>query len=605
MSRLLEQVNSPADLKKLTVSELAIYSREVREYILSVVEKRGGHLSSNLGAVELTVALHYVFDSPDDKLIFDVGHQSYTHKIITGRRDAFAALRTDEGVTGFPNAKESEHDHFTTGHSSTSLSLGLGMARARDLKNEDYNVVSVIGDGAFTGGMAFEALNDIGSHKTKMLVVLNDNKMSISENVGSFSEYLSKLRLSKKYAALKRNVKRAVRGLPFFGNRLVKFLDKTKEDFKSLIIPNKIFEDLGVKYYGPIDGHDVALLVDVLGKLKNYPKPAILHVITEKGKGVERVSRNPSRYHGVSPEGASDGISYASCVSPALKKIAELDKRVVAVTAAMSDGTGTAAFAEAFPDRFFDVGIAEQHAVSLCAGLAKAGMKPYFAVYSTFLQRAYDQIMHDVCLNRLPVTFLIDHAGYVDKDGETHQGLFDLSYLAAMPDLTVLQPKDGAEFNKMIDFSLDFDAPLAIRYPKNYFTDYPKTDFSLRWEYLKRSDNGVYVIAAGNRAIDAAMSVGEANVISARVIQPLDKTTLNEIRDAKLIITVEDGVKTGGFGERVLVYLTEAGSKAKIVRLGYDFDRAKTLDGTVAAENNGLTAKNIADIIEKTLKTFV
>lgn len=603
MSRLLEQVNSPADLKRLTVSELAIYSREVREYILSVVEKRGGHLSSNLGAVELTIALHYVFDSPEDKLVFDVGHQTYTHKIITGRRDAFAALRTDDGVTGFPNANESEHDHFTTGHSSTSLSLGLGMARARDLKGEKYNVVSVIGDGAFTGGMAFEALNDIGSHKTKMLVILNDNKMSISENVGAFSEYLSRLRLSKKYASLKRDVKRAVSGLPFFGSKLVKFLDKSKDELKSLLIPDKIFEDLGVKYYGPIDGHDVALLVDVLSKLKNYPKPAILHVVTEKGKGVERVSRDPGKYHGVSPAGGCDGISYSSRVSPALIEMAKRDKRVVAVTAAMADGTGTTAFGEAFPDRFFDVGIAEQHAVSLCAGLAKAGMKPYFAVYSTFLQRAYDQIMHDVCLNKLPVTFLVDHAGFVDKEGETHQGLFDLSYLAAMPDLTVLQPKDGDEFVKMLDFSLSFRAPLAIRYPKNYFNVYPPTDFRLGWEYIKRSKRNIYVIAAGNRALDIAVAAGDVNVISARTIQPVDKDVLDEISDAKLIITIEDGIKTGGFGERVLAYLYGKGSRAKIVGIGYDFDLSKTLDEAKAASANGFTTRNIRDIIENTIKT--
>lgn len=602
MSRLLEQVNSPADLKRLTVSELAIYSRELREYILSVVEKRGGHLSSNLGAVELTVALHYVFDSPTDKLIFDVGHQTYSHKIITGRRDAFAALRTDEGVTGFPNAAESEHDHFTTGHSSTSLSLGLGMARARDLKGENYNVVSVIGDGAFTGGMVFEALNDVGAHKTKMLVVLNDNKMSISKNVGAFSEYLSKLRLSKNYAAFKRNVKRAVRGLPFFGNKLVKVLDRSKDDLKNLVLPNKIFEDLGVKYYGPIDGHDVALLVDVLGRLKNYPKPAILHVITEKGKGVDRVSRDPERYHGVSPADGNDGVSYASHVSPALIGLAKRDERVVAVTAAMADGTGTAGFRDVFPDRFFDVGIAEQHAVSLCAGLAKAGMKPYFAVYSTFLQRAYDQVMHDVCLNKLPVTFLIDHAGYVDKDGETHQGLFDLSYLSAMPNLTILQPKDGIEFMKMLDFSLSFDAPLAIRYPKSYRRVYPDTAFGLGWEFIRRSDSGVYVIAAGNRALDVATESGDVNVISARVIQPLDKCVLDGIGDAKLIVAVEDGVKTGGFGERVLAFMTESGKRAKVVRIGYDFARAKSLDEATAAADNGFTAPNIRDIIEKTLK---
>lgn len=601
MSRLIERVNSPSDLKRLTLEELKEYSREVREYVLSVVERQGGHLSSNLGAVELTVALHYVFDSPNDKLIFDVGHQTYAHKLITGRREAFERLREDGGISGFPNAAESNHDHFTVGHSSTSLSLGLGMARARELKGENYDVVSVIGDGAFTGGEAFEALNDIGAHKDRMIIVLNDNEMSISHNVGAFSEYLSRLRLSKKYSSLKRDVKRAVSAMPFFGDRLARFLDDSKEGVKGLIIRNKIFEDLGVKYFGPIDGHDLGALIDMLKMLKRYNKPALLHVVTQKGRGVDRVRREPSKYHGVAAANAEKLNSYSELVSQSLCELASRDERVAVVTAAMADGTGTAEFGKKFPRRFFDVGIAEQHATTLCAGLAKAGMKPYFAVYSTFLQRAYDQVLHDVCLNDLPVTFLVDHAGFVEGDGATHQGAYDISYLSAIPSMTIFQPKDGDELKKMLEFSLGFDRPLAIRYPKGYSTRYPSTEFSLGWEFLRKTSGGAYIVAAGDRAIDLAMKIDGASVISARVISPLDQAFIDELGSAKLVITIEDGVRRGGLGEAVLSALNERGYRGKFVNLGYDGAPACHAART-AMEKSGLTEAHVLEIIEKHLK---
>ncbi|MBQ8882449.1 MAG: 1-deoxy-D-xylulose-5-phosphate synthase, partial [Clostridia bacterium] len=395
MNEILEKVNSPNELKQLTKSELVAYCNQARDFIVEKVTKTGGHLSSNLGAVELSVALHYVFNSPLDKIVFDVGHQSYTHKLITGRRDLFDMLRHDGGMSGFPNADESEHDHFTTGHSSNSLSLGLGLARGRDLMGENYNVISVIGDGAFTGGQAYEALCDIGAHKDKMLIVLNDNEMSISKNVGAFSEHLAKLRLSKKYSSLKFSVKRAVSGLPFFGDKLVKLLERTKNSVKSSLIVNKIFENLGVKYYGPINGHDLGAMIDMLDKLKDFNGPALLHIVTEKGKGVDYVSQEPSKFHGVSPQGEKRDISYASVVRNKMIELAKVDKKVVAVTAAMANGTGLDYFAQTYPNRYFDVGIAEQHAVSMCAGLAKSGLKPYFTVYSSFLQRAFDQVIED------------------------------------------------------------------------------------------------------------------------------------------------------------------------------------------------------------------
>lgn len=602
MSEFLEKVNSPADLKKLTLKELGVYAGEVREFILETVKKQGGHLSSNLGSVELTVALHYVFDCPSDKLLFDVGHQAYTHKIITGRREEFKKLRSDDGVSGFPNARESEFDAFTMGHSSTSLSLGVGFSRARDILRQNYEVVAVIGDGAFTGGMAFEALNDIGANKEKMIIVLNDNKMSISKNVGAFSEYLARLRLSKRYSSFKYNIKKGISALPFFGDEVVNVLDRAKDNVKISLLPDKIFENLGVKYYGPFDGHDIGGLVGVLKKLKDEKGPVLLHVLTNKGNGVESVMENPGKFHGVGPEGSvSREISFASVVERKLCAMAEKNDRIVAVTAAMSMGTGLERFAEKYTDRYFDVGIAEEHAVTMCAGFAAAGLKPFFAVYSSFLQRAFDQTLHDVCIDCRPVTFLVDHAGAVGGDGVTHQGIFDISYLSLIPNLTVMQPKDGAELEDMLEFAEKFNGPLAVRYPKSfeYAFDEHSLVSSLEWEFVTRSNSNIYVLAVGNRMIKAALGLINVNVVNARVIKPLDRKFLDSVPDGALVVTLEDGIVKGGFGESVRAYYSSSGRKISVETLGYpDKFQYYSSEERILSEA-GLTAAGIAGVIDK------
>ena len=602
MSDYLEKVNSPADLKKLSKKELGAYADEVRNLIVETVKRCGGHLASNLGAVELTIALHYVFDCPKDKILFDVGHQSYTHKIITGRRDKFSGLRRDGGISGFPNAEESEFDPVTTGHSSTSLSVGLGMARARDLAGDDYNVVAVIGDGAFTGGMTFEALNDIGANKEKVIIVLNDNKMSISKNVGAFAEYLSKLRLSKRYNTIKYDIKKGVGALPFFGDKLVDFLDKTKDDVKASLLPNKFFENLGIKYYGPFDGHDIGDLTDILARLKNNKGPVLLHVVTHKGNGVSEAMESPDKYHGVSPQNGEihREISFSSVVSRELCKLAEADDKVVAVTAAMAIGTGLNDFAAKYPDRYFDVGIAEEHATAMCAGFAAAGYKPFFAVYSSFWQRAFDQTITDVCIDKRAVTFLIDHAGAVGGDGVTHQGTFDIAALAMIPNMTIMQPKDGTELASMIEFAASFNAPLAIRYPKTYDYDFDEhTDVSgLKWETLAMANTNVTVLTVGNRAIKASLGLRGATVVNARIIKPLDFGFLDAVVEKSVVVTVEDGIVRGGFGESVRTYFEDRDKNVKVVTIGYGDGFIDKLDEAVIMESGGLTTDSLAQKIE-------
>lgn len=597
----IEKVNSPKDLKKLTEKELLHYADEVRNYIVDTVSERGGHLSSNLGAVELTIALHYTFDAPNDKILFDVGHQSYTHKIITGRRDEFGSLRTDGGISGFPNASESEYDHFTMGHSSTSLSLGVGMARARDIKGENYSVVSVIGDGAFTGGMAFEALNDIGANKEKMIIVLNDNKMSIQKNVGAFSNYLAKLRLSKGYSSIKYKIKRGFSALPFFGAEMVSFVDKLKDNIKISLLPNKIFENLGVKYYGPLNGHDIPRLIDTFKRLKHAKGPVLLHVVTEKGKGVDEVMKAPEKYHGVSPKDAvSSDKNFSSVVGDTLCELARDDDKIVAVTAAMASGTGLDQFSVDFQKRYFDVGIAEQHAVTMCAGFAGSGLKPYFAVYSSFLQRAYDQIVHDVCIDNRAVTFLVDHAGVVGGDGVTHQGLFDISFLSSIPNMTIMQPKDGVELKNMIRFSRTFNAPLALRYSKSYkreYEDHTPVD-TLCWEYIRKSDSEIAVLAVGNNSLDVVENIEEITVVNARVIKPLDETILRELLSKKTIITIEEGYEKGGFGESVRRYYSKMDSSPKVVCVAHPDKFITSVSKDKILYDAGITEENIRNIIK-------
>lgn len=571
MDELIGKIQSPADLKKLHKSELGAYCESLRRFIMETVPYTGGHLASSLGAVELAVALHYVFDSPTDKILWDVGHQAYAHKIITGRADRFASLRTNGGISGFPRMSESEHDSFTMGHSSTSLSVGLGYARARDCRGEHYNVVSVIGDGAFTGGMAFEALNDIGASRAKMIIVLNDNKMSISQNVGAMSEYLAKLRISKRYARIKRTVKKGVLGIPLFGRHIYKSLDRAKDAARALLQNNKMFEQMGIKYYGPIEGHNLNNLVEIFRHAKGEEKPVLIHIMTEKGKGDDEAQSDPSKFHGIQPMGAEKERTFAAVVSDFLCEEGARNDKIVAITAAMADGTGLATFGKRFADRYYDVGIAEQHAVTLAAGLAAGGMKPYFAVYSTFLQRGFDQILHDVCLNQLPVTFLIDRAGAVGADGVTHQGIYDLSYLSLIPDLCVLAPKDGEELREMLRWSLTFSQPLAIRYPKSYIPFETCAPFAYgKWETLRTEKSPVYVLACGGRAIAAALEAGGANVINVRCVKPLDEACLDALnREGNLLLTVEDNALRGGFGQTALAYLNARGLKATVRTIGY------------------------------------
>lgn len=570
MSKLLQQVNSPADLKKLTRSQLPAYADEVREYISGVVCENGGHLASNLGALELTIALHYVFNAPTDKLIFDVGHQSYAHKIITGRRDDFVKLRTDGGITGFPNAAESEYDIFTTGHASTSLSLAVGMTRGRDMSGESYNVVAVVGDGAFTGGMAFEALNDIGARRERIIIVLNDNKMSISPNVGAFSSHLARLRVSKNYGRFKNGVKKAVSALPFFGDKLVGFLSFAKGGIRRLSerSSGKMFENFGVRYYGPFDGHNICELVNVFERTKNCDEPILLHVVTQKGHGVKEVEDNPRKFHGVPKKNEPQEHNFSGVCGMTLCELARENNRIVTVTAAMTDGTGLTDFASEFPTRHFDVGIAEEHAVTMCAGLSAAGMRPYFAVYSSFLQRCYDQILHDVCIDKRNVVFLVEHAGVVEWDGVTHQGIMDISILNSFPNMTLLQPKDGLELAEMIRFSLTFDGPVAIRYPKSYVGEIGNEhSFDSKWEVLEDKNSRVIVLACGNRAIDVSLGCG-ATVVSARVIKPLDTEFLTRLR-AHTVVTVEDGSLCGGFGESVRAFFARKNIQMRVITFGY------------------------------------
>lgn len=601
MNELLNSVNSPSDLKKLTHSQLKDYASEVREYIIESVNNKGGHLASNLGTVELSIALHYVFDCPTDKILWDVGHQSYTHKIITGRRDGFANLRENGGISGFPKISESEYDAFTMGHASTSLSLGLGLARAREINGEDYKIVSVIGDGAFTGGMAFEAVNDIGASHAKMIIILNDNKMSISKNVGAFSNYLAKLRLSKSYVTLKYNIKKGAQALPFFGDKIYSALDKTKDTVKSLFQTNKMFEALGIKYYGPFDGHNILNIIQILQQVKDEERPVILHMVTDKGRGYLDAENNPSKFHGVAPVASVCENSFGKILSEFLLNNAPINPKIVAITAAMKDGTGLNEFGDKYPERCLDVGIAEQHAVTLAAGLAAGGCKPYFAVYSTFLQRAYDQILHDVCINNLPVTFCIDRAGTIGADGVTHQGLFDLSYLTSIPNMTVCAPKDGQEFYNILEWSKSFNAPLSIRYPKSFEQKFKTCDSIIlgKWEVIKTAKSNIYILACGNRMLGLGDKIDNVTLVNARFVKPLDTKYLDTInKKGNLIITLEDNVLKGGFGESVLSYLNTLGLKAKINSLGYPdkFIDNYNLDNSFL--ENGITKKAIEEIIK-------
>ena len=587
MSNYLDSMNFPEDIKKLNDNELLNLGEEMRKFLIESVSKTGGHLSSNLGVVELTLSLFKTFDIGRDKLIWDVGHQSYIHKILTGRKDGFKNLRKKDGLSGFPKRSESVYDCFQTGHSSTSISASLGMARARDIKKEKHNVIAVIGDGALTGGLAFEALNDIGFRKTKMIIVLNDNQMSIAKNVGGLSIYLNKLRMKPKYNKIKSNINtelsKSKGGKVVLSNML-----KLKNGLKSLVVDSMLFEDMGIKYIGPIDGHNIKLMNEVFSMAKNIDGPVIVHTITKKGKGYEFAEKSPSKFHGISPFNLENGEvcktcceTYSSAFGKALNKIAKEDKDVVAITAAMPDGTGLIEFSKNFPERFFDVGIAEEHAVTLSAGMASSGLKPVFAVYSTFLQRAYDEIIHDVCIQNLPVVFAIDRAGVVGEDGETHQGILDISYLSTMPNMTIVAPKSLKEVEILLRWALNKKTPVAIRYPKggdklNNLPILKEINYG-KWEVLNKGEN-LAIIACGKTvefAMEALYKLKEKNInptiINATFIKPIDEEKIKYLAENNFnIITVEDNMKQGGLGSSILNSLNNYNYKKTIKILAYE-----------------------------------
>ena len=580
----LERIDSPEDLKALSPRELKVLSSEIRDFLVNKISVTGGHLASNLGSVELTLALHLAFDSPRDKIIWDVGHQSYTHKIITGRRDDFDTLRRFGGMSGFPKRNESVHDSFNTGHSSTSISAGLGMVMARDLSGRDFHVVSVIGDGSLTGGMAFEAMNNAATLKTNFIIILNDNEMSISENVGGLSDALAGIRTAKAYTELKNEVVNALEMVPVVGEKTVESLRKTKRGIKQLVIPGMLFEDMGLTYLGPVDGHNIGKMVSVFNQAKKLNEAVIIHVVTKKGKGYLPAERHPSRFHGISPFEISTGIpknrtgkaNYTDVFSTVVRKLGDRDPKVVAITAAMSDGTGLKRFKLKYPERFFDVGIAEEHAVTFAAGLATGGYKPIFCVYSSFLQRAYDQVLHDVCMQNLHVIFAIDRAGIVGSDGETHHGLFDLSYLSCMPNMTLMAPKNKWELSDMIKFAVDFDGPVAVRYPRGQAYDGLK-DFRAPIEYgrseiiYKESDIALFAVGSmvktAEEVRDYLKEKGyNCSLVNVRFVKPFDMEAIRELSAySKLIVTMEENVITGGFGQQVLEYVNDTNIDCRVM----------------------------------------
>ncbi len=584
--KLIDQLNFPEDLKKLNDDDLETLSEEIREFLIESVSKTGGHLASNLGVVDLTVSLFKVFDFSNDKIVWDVGHQSYVYKILTGRKDGFKNLRKFNGMSGFPKRSEIKYDHFDTGHSSTSISAAVGIARARDIKKEKYNVLAVIGDGALTGGMALEALNDVGYRKTKMIIILNDNMMSISTNVGGLSKYLNKLRSDPKYNALKTEINESLNQSKV-GKNIAGKISKVKDSIKHLVVPSMLFEYMVIKYIVPIDGNNISSMVEVLKKVKEIDEPVLLHILTQKGKGYALAEESPTKYHGVGPFNLESGEmkvssknSYSKVFGKALINCAKKDKNIVAITAAMPEGTGLSCFAKEFKDRFFDVGIAEQHAVTLAAGMASNGLKPVFAVYSTFLQRGFDQVIHDVCIQQLPVVFAIDRAGIVGDDGETHQGIIDLSYLSIIPNMTIAAPKCLEEVELLLKWAFQKNAPVAIRYPRGGdIVDDMKPLREIRegkWEVI-HSGSKVCIIATGKmvqhakHAMDMMYERGlNPTLINATFIKPIDTELLDQIiKKGYNVLTIEDNILHGGLGSLIESYLIENNFKRKIKRLGY------------------------------------
>ena len=609
---ILDSIQKENDIQKIDKKDLPQLAQEIRAFLIEKISENGGHLGSNLGVVELTMAMHLSFHLPEDKMIWDVGHQSYTHKLLTGRKDGFDTLRKYGGMSGFPKRKESACDAFDTGHSSTSISAGLGYAMASQLKGDNNYVVSVIGDGSLTGGMAWEALNNASRLKRNFIIVLNDNNMSIAENVGGFSEYLNQVRTREGYQNLKAGVENTLSRLPGRGEQLIRGIRKTKNSIKQFFVPGMLFEEMGLTYLGPYDGHNIDQLMRAFKEAKQVNGAVVLHVCTQKGQGYEPAMRHPARFHGAEPFVIETGLpkkkrikaNYTDIFSTVMRKMGDREPDVVAVTAAMPDGTGLKRFHNMFPDRFFDVGIAEQHAVTFAAGLAAAGLKPVVAVYSSFLQRAYDQVIHDVCIQNLHVIFAIDRAGLVGSDGETHQGIFDLSYLSSIPNMTVMAPKNKWELSDMMKFAVRYDGPIALRYPRGEAYD-GLSRFRLPIEYGKwetiYDENEIALLAVGSM-VKTAVEVRDrlrqmgygCTLVNARFVKPLDQEAIRTLQaEHQLLVTMEENVKSGGFGEAVLEYLNEIKSQTRAMVIALPDDYVEHGNVDLLKQECGIDAESI------------
>lgn len=617
---VLDKINKVNDIKDIPKEEYDELADEIRNFLIEVISKSGGHLASNLGVVELTMALHLALDLPEDKIIFDVGHQSYTHKILTGRKEGFDELRSYGGMSGFPKRRENECDCFDTGHSSTSISAGLGIVTANEIMGNKGTVVSVIGDGALSGGMAYEGLNNAARLKRNFIIILNDNNMSISENVGGMSTYLSNLRAGEAYNELKNGVVDVLNKIPAIGGKLVTKIRKTKSSIKQLVIPGMLFEDMGITYLGPVDGHNINQLVKIISEAKKLDHAVLIHVITKKGKGYVPAEKHPSSFHGVEPFNIQTGLpltkkekpTYTDVFAKGIVKLAKEDESVAAITAAMPDGTGLKKFMQTYPERFFDVGIAEEHAVTYAAGLAAAGMKPYVAIYSSFLQRAYDQILHDVCIQDLPVVFMVDRAGLVGADGETHQGIFDLSYLSNIPNMNIFAPKNRYELAAVIEYSRNFNHPLAIRYPRGTAYDGLK-EFNSPIEYGKSEiiykEKDIALLAVGSM-VEVAVEIREAlkakgysvTLVNARFVKPVDEKLLENLNENhRLIVTMEENVLNGGFGERVLRIARDMNLKCKVINVAIPNVYVEHGNIEILKKEIGLDKETILNKIQKNI----
>lgn len=615
---VLEKINQVGDIKQIPPEEYDTLAEEIRHFLVEKISRSGGHLASNLGVVELTMALHLCFDFPKDKVVWDVGHQSYTHKLLTGRKSGFDELRKYGGMSGFPKRKESDCDCFDTGHSSTSISAGIGLVAARDLQDGDEHVISVIGDGALTGGMAYEALNNASRLKRNFIIILNDNNMSIAENVGGMSEYLNGLRTNEAYTNFKTGVEQSLSRIPG-GSHLANQLKKTKSGIKQLFIPGMLFENMGITYLGPVDGHDIGRLQDILNKAKKVKGAVLVHVLTRKGNGYVPAERHPARFHGAEPFDIETGLplnkkkkaNYQDVFSTCMVKLGQRNEKVVAITAAMPDGTGLKRFKNIYPDRFFDVGIAEGHAVTFAAGLAAGGMRPIFAVYSSFLQRAYDQVLHDVCIQNLPVVFAIDRAGLVGSDGETHQGIFDLSYLSSIPNMHIMAPKNKWELSDMLKYAVEFDGPIALRYPRGEAYDGLK-EYRRPIEYGKSEviyeEEDIALLAVGNMVKIAEQvrknlkEIGySCTLVNARFVKPIDTEVLDMLSaDHKLLVTMEENVRSGGYGEKVMDYVVEQELPVKLLNISLPDEYVEHGNVALLYEEVGIDAQTVTKrIIEK------